>query len=61
MKVFLVTLELGQDFVKVLMVKAENAVGVLEKVTQFCKDEGYFPLTVRINYLPPQDYTVTVL
>ena len=61
MKVFLVTLELGQDFVKVLMVKADHTVHVLEKVTQFCKDEGYFPLTIRINYMSHQDYTVTVL
>ena len=50
MKTYLVTLELGNDIADHIIVHAENTVEVMEKITAFCKEDGWYPIGIKIQY-----------
>lgn len=50
MKTFLMILDLGRDISKSIIVKAENAADAFVKTAHYCKEEGYFPINIRLTY-----------
>lgn len=50
MRTFFMILDLGRDFSKSIIVKAENAADAFVKTANYCKEEGYFPINISLIY-----------
>ena len=51
MRKYLITLDLGRDIAHPISVTAEDSLQALEKVVKYCKEEGYYPLGIRVHYI----------
>lgn len=43
-------LDFGRDFSKGITVKADNAADAFVKVANYCKEEGFFPINIKLVY-----------
>ncbi len=50
MRTFLMILDFGRDFSKGITVKADNAADAFVKVANYCKEEGFFPINIKLVY-----------
>lgn len=50
MRTFIMILDLGRDFSKSIIVKAKDAADAFVKTANYCKEEGSFPINIKLIY-----------